>query len=116
MWGWRGAVIEKLGLLHITFERTTLEYCAAAPDPCTGDINSSKWTNEDGEVGSNLDLATQAVTFQFRANAPGAERVLAQISSQPFTTEYEPNPAYLIEADPITGTASNGSLHGEFTI
>lgn len=116
VWGWRGGVIENLGLLHITFERTTLEYCGAAPEPCTGDVGGSNWSSKDTEIGSNMPIGAQALTFRFRANTAGANHVLAQISSQPFTSDYQPNPPFLISASPVIGTLSSGLLHGEFTV
>jgi hypothetical protein len=116
LWGWAGGKIKDLGALRITFDKSRLEYCGAAPEPCVGDVTGRMWTTQDAVVGSNQPINAQALTFQFSASAPGATQVLEQISGEPFSESFQPNPAHLIHAELITGHNSGGTIGGQFTI
>ncbi len=98
VWGWVGGEVKDLGPLTITLDRTSLEYCILSPAPCSGDVAGTMWSKADGVVGSNQEIDAQELTFQYEATAPGANFALVQISSQPFTSDYEPNPPFLVDA------------------
>lgn len=120
VWGWVGGEVKDLGPLTITLDRTSLEYCILSPAPCSGDVAGTMWTKEDGVVGSNQEIDAQELTFQYEATAPGANFALVQISSQPFTSDYEPNPPFLVDAyltipDYFTETFITGEFKVQFS-
>ena len=118
VWGWSGGAIKDLGPLQVTLAHTTLDYCSI-PGPtdsgCAQDF-SSNWSEQDGEVASNVDLADQSITFQFITNTVSTRNVLVQIAIQPFTANYQPNPPYLVQANIISGYGSSSGSRGEFVI
>jgi hypothetical protein len=117
VWGWDGAgQLTDLGSLSVSLDTTSLEYCNLFPEACTGDQASTNWTDDPGVVGSDLPDASQIVTFRFEANTLGADAVLVQISSEPFSAEYQLDSPYLVSSYALSAKEHNGFIYGQFPI
>ena len=116
VWGWDGASqLADLGPLSITFDHTTLEYCNTTT-ACGGGNDIGAWVSDPDVIGADQDIASQTLTFQFRANLSAADTALVQISSQPFSNEVDLDSPYLVSSYPVSAEQHTGFIYGQFPI
>ena len=116
IWGWSGGAIRDLGPLTVTFDHSSLIYCDQPPGGCSGDVGSTYWNEQGGVISSNSPGASPGRDFRFFTNSPGAPYGLVQVSLQPFSPEYQPEPAYLVEAFLVNVTSSSTVGRADFKI
>ena len=116
IWGWDGASqLADLGPLSVTFDHTTLEYCNTTI-ACGGGNDIGAWVSDPDVIGSDQDIASQTLTFQFHANLSSADAALVQISSQPFTNDVDLDSPYLVSSYPVSAEQHTGFIYGQFPI
>jgi hypothetical protein len=114
LWGWSGEELTDLGSLTVTFDSTTLSFCNLdTADSCTGDMGSNHWVTQ-GDV--YTDALNSSRTFRYSANNPGIPYLLVQVSSKPFTEEFQLDYPYLVDAFAVQTEQNTSSISGKFTL
>lgn len=109
LWGWEGDELVNLGSWHTLVDRSDLTICNLGTN-CTGDV-AKNYRSTFGEIASNVE--NQLREFYWTTTAQTTTAVLWQISTKPFSANFQPHPTGLVAAGCTEGSG-NGSFLVDF--
>lgn len=113
VWGWSSGQLQFLGKVSARLDASNLTICDYTAGQCTGDVQGS--LNVKSIVIDSLG-SDQVRSLNWWTTIPHNATVLFQLTSSPFSTQYDLNPPGLVYSQLVSGEGGDTSSSGTFDV